>query len=128
MLALVARGPFYAVAKDAALKFREMAGIHATAYSAADFLHGPVGACGPRDQVLLLAPSSRQVPEDLERVRKALDARGTPHEILAPLGGEAPFNSLLLDMELKLAALALAVEKGLDPDSPKGLRKVTKTI
>jgi hypothetical protein len=34
----------------------------------------------------------------------------------------------LLDVELKLAALDLAVSKGLDPDRPKGLRKVTKTI
>ena len=34
----------------------------------------------------------------------------------------------LLDVELKLAALALAVEKGLDPDRPKGLRKVTETF
>ena len=128
MLAFVARGPFYAVAKDAALKFREMAGVHATAYSAADFLHGPVGAYGSKDLVLLLSPCGRKVPEDLDKVRKALAARGTRHHVLAPLAGVAPLNSLILDVELKLAALVLAVEKGLDPDRPKGLRKVTKTL
>ncbi len=126
---LVARGPFYAVAKDAALKFREMAGLHATAHSAADFLHGPVGACGAQDLVLLLSPSSeRDIPDDLLRVRKVLRARGTPHEILSPASGRAPLSALLLDVELKLAALSLAVSKGLDPDQPSGLRKVTKTI
>ena len=128
ILSLVARGPFYAVAKDAALKFRELAGLHATAYSAADFLHGPVGACGPRDLVLLLSPSGRKLPEDLAKVSRALHGRGTPHEALWPAGGKAPLSALLLDVELKLAALDLAAARGLDPDRPKGLRKVTETI
>jgi glucosamine--fructose-6-phosphate aminotransferase (isomerizing) len=125
---LVARGPFYAVAKDAALKFRELAGLHAAAHSAADFLHGPVGACGAQDLVLLLSPSQRHIPDDLLRVRQALRGRGTPFEVLSPAGGQPPLNALLLDVELKLAALDLAVAKGLDPDRPRGLRKVTKTI
>ncbi|MCX5795929.1 MAG: SIS domain-containing protein [Elusimicrobia bacterium] len=128
VLSLVARGPFYAVAKDAALKFRELAGLHATAHSAASFLHGPVGACGPRDLVLLLSPSGRKLPDDLARVRKALRGRGTPHEVLWPAGGQAPLSALLLDVELKLAALDLAASRGLDPDRPKGLHKVTRTI
>lgn len=127
VLSLVARGPFYAVAKDAALKFREMAGLHATAHSAASFLHGPVGACGPEDLVLLLSPS-RELPEDLAAVRRALRLRGTPHEVLWPAGGKAPLSALLLDVELKLAALDLAASRGLDPDRPKGLKKVTPTI
>lgn len=125
---VVARGPFYAVAKDAALKFREMAGLHASAHSAASFLHGPVGACGSKDLVLLLSPSRDRIPDDLILVSKALRERGTPYEILSPAGGQAPLSALLLDVELKLAALDLAVAKGLDPDRPKGLRKVTKTI
>jgi glucosamine--fructose-6-phosphate aminotransferase (isomerizing) len=128
IVTFVARGPFYAVAKDAALKFREMAGLHAAAHSAADFLHGPVGACGAQDLVLLLSPSRSRIPEDLLKVRRALRQRGTPHEILSPAAGRAPLSALLLDVELKLAALDLAVAKGLDPDRPKGLSKVTKTI
>jgi glucosamine--fructose-6-phosphate aminotransferase (isomerizing) len=127
ILSIVARGPFYAVAKDAALKFRELAGLHATAHSAASFLHGPVGACGPRDLVLLLSPS-RRLPDDLALVRKALRGRGTPHEALWPAAGKAPLSALLLDVELKLAALDLAVARGRNPDRPKGLRKVTETI
>jgi glucosamine--fructose-6-phosphate aminotransferase (isomerizing) len=128
IVSLVARGPYYAVAMDAALKFREMAGLHATAHSAADFLHGPVGACGAKDLVLLLSPSRSRIPDDLLLVRKALRERGTPHEVLSPEGGQGPLSALLLDAELKLAALDLAVAKGLDPDRPKGLRKVTKTL
>ena len=126
ILAFVARGPFYAIAKDAALKFREMAGVHALAHSAADFLHGPIAAYGPKDIVFLLSPS-RAVPDDLARVRQALRRRGAQERVLAPAAGETPMSALLLDVELKLAALALAVEKGLNPDRPRGLRKVTKT-
>jgi glucosamine--fructose-6-phosphate aminotransferase (isomerizing) len=105
-----------------------MAGLHATAHSAADFLHGPVGACGAKDLVLLLSPSRRVIPDDLLGVCKALRRRGTPHEVLSPEDGQGPLSALSLDVELKLAALDLAVSKGLDPDRPKGLRKVTKTL
>ncbi len=126
ILAFVARGPFYAIAKDAALKFREMAAVHALAHSAADFLHGPIAAYGPKDLVLLLSPS-RTLPEDLAQVRRALRRRGAPLFVLAPSAGKPPINALLLDVELKLAALALAMEKGLDPDHPQGLKKVTQT-
>jgi len=46
----------------------------------------------------------------------------------SPAGGKAPLSALLLDVELKLAALDLAASRGLDPDRPKGLKKVTPTI
>ncbi|MDD2772287.1 MAG: SIS domain-containing protein [Elusimicrobiales bacterium] len=128
VVAFVGRGPMFAVAEDAALKFREMAGVHASAYSAAEFLHGPIGAHGPEDLVLLLSPSREALPPDLEKVRGALDSRGTTHHILSPAGGKPPFNSVVLDTELKLAALHFAVEKGLDPDRPRGLKKVTPTL
>ncbi|MDD5656366.1 MAG: SIS domain-containing protein [Elusimicrobia bacterium] len=127
VLAFVGRGPLFAVAMDAALKFREMAGVHAMAYSAADYLHGPVGAYGAKDFVFLLAPSADGIPADIALVRGALRRRGTPCAVLAPASGKPPLNALLLDAELKLAALALAVEKGRDPDRPKGLKKVTLT-
>jgi len=127
-MAFVGRGPFYGIATDAALKFREMAGVHAAAYSAAEFLHGPIGAHGAKDLVFLLSPSAHSLPEDLEKVRKALKERSTAYHIITPAGGEYPFNSIITDIELKIAALLLAVEKGLNPDSPKGLKKVTETF
>jgi glucosamine--fructose-6-phosphate aminotransferase (isomerizing) len=128
VVAFVGRGPLYAVAADAALKFREMAQVHASAYSAAEFLHGPIGAHGPHDLVVLLSPSASRPPQDIEKVRKALSDRGTVHHIVAPEGGELPFSALALDASLKLAALNFAVARGLDPDRPKGLNKVTPTI
>ncbi|HAH31019.1 MAG TPA: hypothetical protein DCL44_01755 [Elusimicrobia bacterium] len=127
IIGFVGRGPYNAVAEDSALKFREMSRSHAVGYSAAEFLHGPVGAYTSKDFVFLLSPS-RKLPEDLLKVKKALGSRGTACEIVFPEGGEFPFNCLLTDVKIKILALRLALEKGLNPDSPKGLEKVTKTF
>lgn len=128
VVAFVGRGTLSAVAADAALKFRELAEVHAASYSAAEFLHGPLGAHGPKDLVLLLSPSKDKLPQDLRQVSDALKARGTVHRVIAPFGGTAPFNALLTDIELKIAALRLGLEKGLEPDRPRLLNKVTPTI
>ena len=126
-VAFVGRGPLNAVAEDAALKFREMAGVHAEAHSAAEFLHGPIGAHGPNDLALLLSPE-KKLPADLEKVKKALSERKSPWRAVSYAGVKPPFNSLLVDILLKIAALRLAVEKGLNPDTPQGLSKVTETF
>jgi glucosamine--fructose-6-phosphate aminotransferase (isomerizing) len=127
MIGFVGRGPYNAVAEDAALKFREISCAHALGYSAAEFLHGPVGAYTPKDFVFLLSPSER-LPRDLVKVKKALGARGTPCRIVKQGRGKFPFNCLLTDIELKLLALNLALSRGLNPDNPKGLKKITLTF
>jgi glucosamine--fructose-6-phosphate aminotransferase (isomerizing) len=127
VIGFVGRGPYNAVADDSALKFREMAKAHALGYSAAEFLHGPIGAYTSKDFVLLFSPS-RELPEDMEKVRRALKDRKTPYFVIAPAKGKFPFNCLLADIEIKLIALHLALAKGLNPDNPKGLNKVTQTF
>ncbi len=127
VIGFVGRGPYNAVADDSALKFREMAKAHALGYSAAEFLHGPVGAYTSKDFVFLFSPA-RELPDDMEKVRLALNDRRTPYCVIAPEKGKFPFNCLLADIEIKLIALHLAIAKGLNPDNPKGLNKVTQTF
>jgi glucosamine--fructose-6-phosphate aminotransferase (isomerizing) len=127
MLGFVGRGAFNAVAEDSALKFREMAKAHALGYSAAEFLHGPVGAYTKNDLVFLFTPSDK-LPEDIVKVKKALDERGTPYEIVRPGKLKFPFSCIPVDISMKLLALRLALSKGLNPDNPKGLKKVTQTF
>lgn len=127
MLGFVGRGPFNAVAEDTALKFREMAKAHALGYSAAEFLHGPVGAFSRRDLVFLLSPSAA-LPEDLAKVKKALEERGTPYHIVKPWPLAFPFSCIPGDLRMKKLALRLSLAKGLNPDNPKGLNKVTQTF
>ena len=127
MLGFVGRGAFNAVAEDSALKFREMAKAHALGYSAAEFLHGPVGAYTKNDLVFLFTPSAK-LPDDIVKVKKALHERGTPYEVVLPGGLKFPFSCIPVDISMKLLALRLALSKGLNPDNPKGLNKVTQTF
>jgi glutamine---fructose-6-phosphate transaminase (isomerizing) len=53
-LTIVGRGVGQAVAAEIALKIREVTGIRAEAYSAADYLHGPIGADGQGSALLLV--------------------------------------------------------------------------
>ena len=127
MLGFVGRGPYNAVAEDSALKFREMAKSHALGYSAAEFLHGPVGAYTSKDLVFLFTPTDK-LQEDILKVKKALDERGTPYEIVRPGKLKFPFNCIPVDIRMKKLALRLSLSKGLNPDNPKGLNKVTQTF
>ncbi len=127
MLGFVGRGPFNAVAEDSALKFREMAKAHALGYSAAEFLHGPVGAYSGKDLVFLFTPSDK-LPEDILKVKKALEERGTPYHVVRPGALKYPFSCIPVDIRMKKLALRLALAKGLNPDNPKGLNKVTQTF
>ncbi|MGA7834875.1 MAG: SIS domain-containing protein [Acidimicrobiales bacterium] len=56
-LTVVGRGVGQAVAAEIALKIREVTGIRAEAFSAADFLHGPIGAGGEGSTLLLVVTS-----------------------------------------------------------------------
>ena len=127
MLGFVGRGPYNAVAEDSALKFREMAKAHALGYSAAEFLHGPVGAYTSKDLVFLFSPSDR-TPEDIMKVKLALKERGTPYHIVRPGALKMPFSCIPTDIRMKKLALRLSLAKGLNPDNPKGLNKVTQTF
>ena len=127
MLGFVGRGAYNAVAEDSALKFREMAKAHALGYSAAEFLHGPVGAYTSKDLVFLLSPSAR-TPEDIVKVQRALRERGTPFHVVKPGELKFPFSCIPTDIRMKKLALRLALAKGLNPDNPKGLNKVTQTF
>ncbi|MGD9642204.1 MAG: SIS domain-containing protein [Elusimicrobiales bacterium] len=127
MLGFVGRGAYNAVAEDSALKFREMAKAHALGYSAAEFLHGPVGAYTSKDLVFLLSPSAR-TPEDIVKVQRALKERGTPFHVVKPGQLKFPFSCIPTDIRMKKLALRLALAKGLNPDNPKGLNKVTQTF
>ncbi len=127
MLGFVGRGPFNAVAEDSALKFREMAKAHALGYSAAEFLHGPVGAYTDKDLVFLFTPSDR-LPEDILKVKRALHERGTPYHVVKPGSLNFPFSCIPTDIRMKRLALRLSLAKGLNPDNPKGLNKVTQTF
>lgn len=120
----------YAIAREIALKIKEVCGIQAEAFSSAEFLHGPISLL---NQPLVLlnaaiddesaAAHQQQVAEVRRRGGEVLDlalpAQRQVHPRLQPL---LLMQGFYLDVE------ALAQQLGLNPDAPKGLNKVTSTV
>ncbi|XXY10403.1 SIS domain-containing protein [Sorangium sp. So ce185] len=137
-LLVLGRGPGFSIALEAALKFKETCGVHAEAFTVAEVQHGPMALIDERFPLLVFAPRG---PAQAGLVRVAEEFRGqgakvilvgpaglpgvdlavpaSPHELLDPLCQILAFY---------LAAAALAEARGLDPDAPRRLKKVTKTL
>jgi glutamine---fructose-6-phosphate transaminase (isomerizing) len=134
-LVAIGRGYLMCVALEAALKLREATGMRAEGWSAADFRHGPVTVA--RGGLPLLAVSaSGPAAAAVEELAAELERAGTPVLRLAdrpdaalpyPAGLAEPLCALPAAVRAQQLALAVARVRGLDPDEPPGLRKVTPT-
>ena len=141
-LLVLARGYEYATAREWALKLKELARVFADPYSAADFEHGPLALLEPGVPVLAIVrpgPTEAPLVALLERLRDDLDAaiavvsdrpsalalarwpfampQGTPEWL-------GPIVSIVIG---QLHALHLTHARGLDPERPRNLNKVTRT-
>ena len=136
-LCVLARGTGLAVAMEAALKFKEVCGIHAEAYSGAEVQHGPMALVEEGFAVLVLAPRgpaqagllalATQLQERGARVLLAAPA-GTPGATLPVVEtGHADLDPIALLQSFYPMVEALARARGLDPDRPRHLSKVTRT-
>lgn len=139
---VVGRGLAYANAYELALKLMETCYVVAERFSSADFLHGPLAMVERHFPVILFAPPGEMLPgvkSLIERLRELhadtlaitsdIESAGLctrsivmPREIdefLAPIPYIVPGQ---------LFAALLAEAKGLNPDSPRSLSKVTRTL
>jgi len=138
---VVGRGFNYATAFEVALKMTEMSYLMVEPYSQADLLHGPMAMIDRGFPALLVAPSGR-VLSDLAEVAVRLEGRGA--ELVAitddagilarartqlplPTGAPEWVSPMVAVVPGQLFAVALAHTRGLDPDQPRGLSKVTET-
>lgn len=136
-LYVVGRGPGFAAAQEAALKFKETCGIHAEAFSAAEVRHGPMALARDGFPVLVLAQddASRDGVEQLagEFVEAGaaviIAGASTSGAIALPaLRADPALQPILLVQSFYRMVEALARRRGFDPDRPPGLRKVTRTL
>ena len=139
-LIVVGRGYEYATARELALKLKELARVAADPYSAADFLHGPLALAEPGHPILVLAPSgaaAADVDGLLERLgdlgvepivvsdRAEAVARGA---VGIRLPSASPTGSCRrVDRAGPAPRAPLAIARGLDPESPRWIGKVTLT-
>jgi glucosamine--fructose-6-phosphate aminotransferase (isomerizing) len=140
-IAVLGRGFNFATAFEVALKLKETSYVAAEPYSWADFLHGPVAIVEPGFPVVLVAPGG-ELDEDALEAARGLAARGAVIAAISDrddlLGGAAValrlpqslpewLSPLAAVVPGQLLALELATARGLDPDRPRGLAKVTRT-
>jgi glucosamine--fructose-6-phosphate aminotransferase (isomerizing) len=136
-LVVIGRGPTLAIAREAALKLKEIANLHAEAFSGAEFLHGPVALVGA-DYPLLMFVASDATASGLRDLADALRGKGARLLCADPAGGNAAdlptlpldhpdTDALCLIQSFYGMALRLAAARGIDPDHPRHLSKVTRT-
>ena len=139
---VLSRGFNYATSHELALKLKELCYVLAEPYSSVDFMHGPIALLEGGFPVILIAPRAR-VNSGLFQLAKNL--REKLAEVLA-ISDDCKINALATKkIELSRSApewlspissivagqlfcLHLALKKGMQPDRPRGLKKVTKTF
>lgn len=133
---VIGRGPGLAVAAEAALKLKETNGLHAEAVSAAEVRHGPFALVGPALSVIIFAQRDaafnglRKLADDLEALRCAVlfvSADAAHGRAMVKPNAEPVLELLGMLARFYLLANASALKRGLSPDHPPMLTKVTET-
>lgn len=139
---VLGRGLSYGPALEAALKLKETCYLHAEAYSSAEFQHGPIAAVSPSHPVLMLAlndgteTSNHEAASKLRAASADLSVISSSPLLLTEANAAVtlPENlhpvtqAFVMVLAGQLLALHLAEAKGLNPDAPRHLNKVTRTM
>jgi glutamine---fructose-6-phosphate transaminase (isomerizing) len=149
---VVGRGLCYANAYEFALKMMETCYVVAERFSSADFLHGPIAMVESSFPIFLFAPSGVTWPSIQEMRDKLMslkadtllitdssnrDAGKLDKRLVVTIPAKLRYSGALPEevftpipyiIPAQLFAASLAEEKGLDPDQPRTLTKVTRTM
>jgi glucosamine--fructose-6-phosphate aminotransferase (isomerizing) len=140
-LVVSGRGFAYSTALEVALKLKETCYLTAVGLSYADLVHGPIAIVDTGTPALLVAAADGPMLPDMTALAHRIAETGA--EVYG-IGGDPTFAAacqatlpgpslpeylapFALVVPGQLLAEALARAKGIDPDVPRGLRKVTQT-
>lgn len=134
---VVGRGMGFTVALEAALKLKETSALQAEAFSGAEIQHGPMALIEDGYPLLIFAtrgPAQSgllQLAEDMRRrgarVLLAAPADVATRDLTLPTAGTVDLDPLCAIQAFYILAAQLAEARGLDPDRPRHLAKVTRT-
>lgn len=131
------RGIFYPIAKEGALKLKEISYIHAEAYPAGELKHGPLALIDENMPVIALAPES-ELAEKLVSNLEEVKARGGTLYVFGNAAGNMQINSgelitmpdcdflltpILYTIPLQILSYEVALIRGTDIDQPRNLAK-----
>jgi glucosamine--fructose-6-phosphate aminotransferase (isomerizing) len=133
----IGRGPTLAIAREAALKLKEVCNLHAEAFSGAEFQHGPIALVESTYPVLMFTPGD-QAAEGFEKLRRDLARKGALVFATATSGARPAFlptlspdhpdaDAVCLIHTFYQLLLHVAERRGCDVDQPRHLKKVTVT-
>ena len=136
---VIGRGLEFSTARETALKLTETCRVAAEPLTATDLAHGPVAALDSLFPVWTIASHDESLPavvEGADRVRQAGatlvasgpaadEIQGAAYRLAVPTPPLSILSPLLSVVPGQLFANALAAAKGLDPDHPEHLSKVT---
>jgi glutamine---fructose-6-phosphate transaminase (isomerizing) len=132
---VAARGYGFGPAREIALKITEILRLPALGYSAAELRHGPRAAITPAMPVLLLRQNDEAAATVDDLIRDLRDAGETVFSVGGPagtlpwIGDDHPICDAVGMLLPSYAAIeAAARRRGLDPDNPPYLSKVTRTL
>jgi glucosamine--fructose-6-phosphate aminotransferase (isomerizing) len=143
-LFVIARGAGFGIANEAALKMKETCALHAESFSSAEVRHGPMQLVENGFPLLALATSDalgdgvrEAAAEFAARGARVLladaKANGQPGEIaggvaLPAIAAHPAIEPILMIQSFYRMVNALSVARGLNPDAPSHLSKVTRTL
>jgi glucosamine--fructose-6-phosphate aminotransferase (isomerizing) len=136
---VIGRGPEFATAREISLKLLETCRVAAAPLTATDLVHGPLAALDGLFPVWTIAPDDPLLPAVREAAARARAAGATllvsgtgaaaipdgDYYVPVPKPRLPLLAPLLSVVPGQVLAWALAQAKGLDPDRPHGLTKVT---
>ncbi|MDC7702332.1 SIS domain-containing protein [Vogesella indigofera] len=135
---VVGRGLGFAVALEAALKFKETCAIQAEAFSGAEIKHGPMALIDDGYPLLIFAPRGPEqagliaLADEMRRrgarVLLAAPADVASRDLSLAVAGDEALDPLLAIQSFYLMAARLSEARGLNPDEPRHLNKVTCTL
>jgi glucosamine--fructose-6-phosphate aminotransferase (isomerizing) len=141
---VLGRGLNYANAFEFALKLMETCYVVAERFSSADLLHGPIAMLGASFPAFVFAAAGVTWPGVRDMLGKLAGLKaetlritdlanpeassGDGGAVVLPVALDELFTPIPYIIPAQLFAVSLAEEKGLDPDQPRTLSKVTKTL
>ena len=139
-LVLTARGYSYPTAREAALKIMETSYMPAHAFSGADLLHGPLAMVDNVSPVIAVAAEGvggtalepvlerlRERGADLVVIGSKEHVAGASAGFVLPTGVPEELSPILEILPLQQLAYHVTMARGLNPDAPRALAKVTET-
>jgi glucosamine--fructose-6-phosphate aminotransferase (isomerizing) len=128
---VIGRGMTLPIAQEVALKLKETCRIHAEAFSSAEVLHGPAALITEGFPIVALLPADEARESMLSTIKqlRVLGAKLIPFDNQDYTGINHPLLAPLVMLQDSYRHIEVAARlRGLDPDKPAHLSKVTLTV